>query len=96
MKTLSITLIALFGIGLITYLLGPKPEAPKLDVPMFKLAGDLLTLEKQIQEGEAAEKGIRPDCQARILLKKRKPKSPLCISTGSRLRKKKAILSIGI
>ena len=78
MKTFSIITIALFSIGLITYLLGPKPEAPKLEVPMFKLAGDLPTLDKQIQEGEAAEKGIRPDCQARIVwadsLKKEKTK----------------------
>jgi esterase/lipase len=67
MKTLLKIIIALIGVGTVTYLLGPKPEAPKLEVPMFKLAGDLPTLEKQIQEGEAAEKGIRPDCQARIL-----------------------------
>jgi esterase/lipase len=67
MKTLLKIIIALIGVGTITYLLGPKPEAPKLEVPMFKLAGDLPTLEKQIQEGEAAEKGIRPDCQARIV-----------------------------
>jgi esterase/lipase len=67
MKTFLKILIALIGVGTITYLLGPKPEAPKLEVPKFKLAGDLLTLEKQIQEGEAAEKGIRPDCEARIV-----------------------------
>lgn len=67
MKTFSIVIIALFSTGLITYLLGPKPEAPKLEVPIFKLTGDLPTLEKQIQESEAAEKGIRPDCQARIV-----------------------------
>jgi esterase/lipase len=67
MKTFSIIIIALFSIGLIIYLLGPKPEAPKLEVPMFKLTGDLPTLDEQIQESEAAEKGIRPDCQARIV-----------------------------
>jgi esterase/lipase len=67
MKTLLKIIIALIGVGTVTYLLGPKPEAPKLEIPMFKLAGDLPTLEKQIQEGEAAEKGIRPDCQARIV-----------------------------
>jgi esterase/lipase len=67
MKTFLKIIIALIGVGTVTYLLGPKPEAPKLEVPMVKLAGDLPTLEKQIQEGEAAEKGIRPDCQARIV-----------------------------
>jgi esterase/lipase len=78
MKTFSIIIIALFSTGLITYLLGPKPEAPKLEVPMIKLTGDLPTLEKQINESEAAEKGIRPDCQARIVwadsIKKEKTK----------------------
>ena len=67
MKTFSIIIISLLSIGIIAYLLGPKPEAPKLEVSMFKLTGDLPTLEKQINEGEAAEKGIRPDCQARIV-----------------------------
>jgi esterase/lipase len=67
MKTFLKILIALIGVGTVTYLLGPKPDAPKLEVPMFKLTGDLPTLDKQIQEGEAAEKGIRPDCQARIV-----------------------------
>jgi esterase/lipase len=67
MKTLLKTLIAIIGIGTVGYFLGPKSEAPKLEVPMFKLTGDLPTLEKQINEGETAEKGIRPDCQARIV-----------------------------
>ena len=78
MKTFSIIIIALFSIGLIAYSLGPKPEVPKLKVPMIKLTGNLPTLEKQINESEAAEKGIRPDCQARIVwadsLKKEKTK----------------------
>jgi len=67
MKIFLTIIIILLSIGLIIYLLGPKPEAPKLEIPMFKLTGDLPTLEKQINEGEAAEKGIRPDCQARIV-----------------------------
>jgi hypothetical protein len=81
MKTFSIIIIALFSIGLIAYLLGPKPESPKLEVPMFKLTGDLPTLEKQINEGEAAEKGIRPDCQACLggFYQKRENKNCLCL-----------------
>ena len=67
MKTFLIIIIALFSIGLITYLLGPKPTPPHLEVPMFKLTGDLLNLDKQIQADEATEQGIRPDCQARIV-----------------------------
>ncbi len=67
MKTFLKILIALIGVGTVAYLLGPKPDAPKLEAPMFKLAGDLPTLEKQIQEGELATEGLRPDCQARIV-----------------------------
>jgi len=67
MKTFLKTLIALIGVGTVTYFLGPKPTPPRLEVPMFKLTGDLPTLETKINEGEIAEKGIRPDCQARIV-----------------------------
>ncbi len=78
MKTFLKTLIALIGVGTVTYLLGPKPEVPKLEVPVLKLSGDLSVLDKEINDGEAAEKGIRPDCQARIVwadsLKKGKTK----------------------
>ena len=78
MKTFLKTLIALIGVGTVAYFLGPKPEAPKLEIVKFKLTSDLPTLDKQIQEGETTEKGIRPDCQARIVwadsLKKEKTK----------------------
>jgi esterase/lipase len=67
MKTFLKVILALFAVLTIGYFLGPKPEAPKLEVPMFKLTGDLPTLDKQIQEGEAAVKGIRSNCQARIV-----------------------------
>jgi esterase/lipase len=67
MKTLLKVLLATTGVGIIAYLSGPKPESPRLEVPMFKLTGDLPTLEKQINEGEATEKGLRPNCQARIV-----------------------------
>lgn len=67
MKTFLKILLAVIGVGTVGYLSGPKPEAPKLEVPMFKLSGDLPTLESQINEGEAAEKGLRPNCQARIV-----------------------------
>jgi esterase/lipase len=67
MKKISIIIITLLSIGTVAYLLGPKPEVPKLEVPVFKLTGDLPTLEEQIKQGEAAEKGIRSDCQARIV-----------------------------
>jgi esterase/lipase len=67
MKTFLKVILALFAVLTIGYFLGPKPTPPHLEVPMFKLTGDLPTLDKQIQESEAAEKGIRLDCQARIV-----------------------------
>jgi esterase/lipase len=67
MKTFLKVILALFAVLTIGYFLGPKPTPPHLEVPMFKLTGDLPTLDKQIQESEAAVKGIRPDCQARIV-----------------------------
>ena len=67
MKTFLKVIIALFAVMTIGYSLGPKPTPPRLEVPMFKLTGDLPTLDKQIQAGEAAVKGIRPDCEARIV-----------------------------
>ena len=67
MKTFLKVIIALFAVMTIGYSLGPKPTPPRLEVPMFKLTGDLPTLDKQIQAGEAVVKGIRPDCEARIV-----------------------------
>jgi esterase/lipase len=67
MKTFLKVILALFAVLTIGYFLGPKPTPPHLEVPMFKLTGDLPTLDKQIQESEAAVKGIRPNCQARIV-----------------------------
>ena len=67
MKTFLKVIVALFAVLTIGYFLGPKPTPPHLEVPMFKLTGDLLTLDKQIQDDEAKVKGIRPDCQARII-----------------------------
>ncbi len=67
MKTFLKVILALFAVLTIGYFMGPKPTPPRLEVPMFKLTGDLPTLDKQIQASEAAVKGIRPDCQARIV-----------------------------
>ena len=67
MKIFLKVIIALISVLTIGYFLGPKPTPPRLEVPMFKITGDLPTLDKQIQDDEAKVKGIRPDCQARIV-----------------------------
>ena len=67
MKKITIILIAIFGIGFIGYFLGPKPNAPKLEVPMFKLTGNLPLLQKQIDDGEKLVKGLKPGCEAKII-----------------------------
>ena len=67
MKTFLKVIVVLIAVLTIGYFLGPKPTPPHLEVPMFKLTGDLPTLDKQIQDGEAKVKGIRPDCQSRIV-----------------------------
>jgi esterase/lipase len=50
-----------------TYFLGPKPDAPRLEVPMIKLTGDLPLLESQINDAEKNTKGIKPGCEAKII-----------------------------
>ncbi|MES2794733.1 MAG: alpha/beta hydrolase [Bacteroidota bacterium] len=55
---------ALFGV---IYYFGPKPDAPTLEVPMFKLTGDLPILEKQISDSEREIKGIKSGCEAKII-----------------------------
>jgi esterase/lipase len=67
MKKIGIALLAILGLGTVTYLLGPKPATPTLAVPTLNLADSLQILEQQVQAFEAAEPGIRPDNQARIV-----------------------------
>ena len=67
MKTFLKVIVTIFAVLTIGYFSGPKPTPPRLEVPMVKLTGYLPTLDKQIQDSEAAVKGIRPDCQARIV-----------------------------
>jgi len=51
----------------VTYLLGPKPEKPAFEIREFNLPVSLNELEKQINEGENAVRGIKTDNQARIV-----------------------------
>jgi esterase/lipase len=79
MKKALLILASIIAIGGIGYIAGPKPDAPKLEVPQFKLTGDLPSLEKQIQENERNTKGIKPGSEAKIVwadsLKKIKTKT---------------------
>jgi esterase/lipase len=47
--------------------MGPKPKAPNLVIPTFTLPTSLTALENQINATERDTKGIRPNCQARIV-----------------------------
>lgn len=63
LKILLVTLIVLT----VAYFVGPKPSAPKLAVFTGKLTDSLQDLEQSIAQAEKAEKGIRPDNEARIV-----------------------------
>ena len=67
MKKLLIGFISVFVLSGIIYVLGPMPEPPKLEVPRFKIQGDLTTLEKQISDSESGLKGMKPGCEAKIV-----------------------------
>lgn len=49
------------------YFLGPRVETPKLNPSEPKVSMDLMVLEKEINQREAAIPNIRPDNEARIL-----------------------------
>jgi hypothetical protein len=67
MKKFGLILLSLIALGGIGYILGPKPVAPKLETPIFKLTGDLPLLESQIKDGEMETPGLRPGCEAKIV-----------------------------
>jgi len=62
----------------LVYILGPRPGKPDLTMQEINLPSSLPELEKSINLGEKAVRGIRPDNQARIIwadsLKKEKTK----------------------
>ncbi len=64
----ALLIISIFIItACIGYFLGPKPAAPNLTVPYFKLPGDLPLLESQIIKNEQNTKGLKPGCEAKIV-----------------------------
>ncbi|EKT3958379.1 alpha/beta fold hydrolase [Flavobacterium psychrophilum] len=60
-------IVAIISTLIIAYYLGPKPSTPKLEAIIFKLPDDLHTLEQNINLEEKATKGIRENCEAKIL-----------------------------
>lgn len=67
LKKILIGFIALLAILAVVYFLGPKPDAPNFETPMFILTGDLPLLEKQINESERNTKGIKAGSEAKII-----------------------------
>lgn len=67
LKGIGIVILLLFAIGVITYLLGPKPKAPKLNKLSFNLTSNLPLLEKQLDQDEKSTPGIRQSCKAKIV-----------------------------
>ncbi|HWZ22457.1 MAG TPA: alpha/beta fold hydrolase [Cytophagaceae bacterium] len=67
LKITGIIFLSFFGIGVIAFLFGPKPKAPKLEKLNFDLTNDLSILEKQIDESESSAPGIRRGCEAKIV-----------------------------
>lgn len=70
MKTLSKTLKSLLVLTIILvlgYFLGPKVERPNLDTTLPSVTVNLTRLGKEIGEREAANEGIKPENQGRIV-----------------------------
>jgi esterase/lipase len=67
MKKVLFGFFIFFAIFGTIYYFGPKPDAPKLEVPMFKLTGNLPDLDNQIFYAEQSVKGIKPGCEAKIV-----------------------------
>lgn len=61
------SLFALLLAGIVIYYAGPRPTQPTLAPPTLKNAPDLATLEQEIRAYEAAEPGIKPGCEAKII-----------------------------
>jgi esterase/lipase len=52
---------------LIGYFIGPKPAKPVFEMPEVTLPASLAELDRQINDGEKAVKGLKPDNEARIV-----------------------------
>jgi esterase/lipase len=67
MKKFVKILLVILVVLTVTYFLGPKPGVPKLAVFSGKVADSLKLLEADIAQTENAEKGMKPDNEARIV-----------------------------
>ena len=67
MKTFLKWLSGIVLVLMIGYFIGPKPSKPDFKIPDYNLPASLTELDKQINFGEKAVKGIRPDNEARII-----------------------------
>jgi hypothetical protein len=67
MKTFLKWLSGIVLVLMIGYFIGPKPSKPDFKIPDYNLPASLTELDKQINFGEKAVKGIRPDNEARIV-----------------------------
>jgi len=67
MKTFAKWLATIILVLVIAYSVGPKPAKPDFKMPEISVVSTLIDLEKQINEGEKAVKGVKPDNQARIV-----------------------------
>ncbi|NKI30590.1 alpha/beta hydrolase [Croceivirga thetidis] len=65
-KLLKFFVLIVLLLGLV-YLLGPRVETPKLNPSEPKVSMDLMVLEKEINQREAAIANIKPDNETRII-----------------------------
>lgn len=74
-------ILALVGLLAAIYLLGPRPATPVFPRHTYSPAPSLTVLETDIRGREAAEPGIKPDCEARIVWADttRKSKTPVAL-----------------
>lgn len=67
MKKFMKWLLGIVLVLVLVYLIGPKPSKPVFENQTINLPESLTDLEKQINDGEKAIRGIKPDNQARIV-----------------------------
>lgn len=65
-KLLKFLVLIILLLGLV-YLLGPRVETPNLDPTQVQVTSDLMALEKEINQREAAISNIKPDNETRII-----------------------------
>jgi pimeloyl-ACP methyl ester carboxylesterase len=74
-------LVALLGVGAVVYISGPRPAKPVYPAFNNPPAASLAQLETELAASEAAEPGIKPGCEAKIVWAdtSRKEKTPVAM-----------------